>query len=1374
MAEVKNSFLKSKMNKDLDSRLIPNGEYRDAVNVQVSRSEGDDVGALQNVLGNFELSNIGDDLGYYDVKCIGYCVDDSKDDVYMFFTNYLDANAFGARPVFSTYVDDGGFSKYFHGIFVYNTRTSTLNKIVEGLFLNFSINKPILGVNLLEDVLFWTDDRNQPRKINVDKAKSNPTFYNSEDKISVAKYYPYQSPLLIKETDTSTPENPVYETTMYDASEELLPDSDTANPYYDPNFPGDPRYLEDKFVRFSYRFKFKDGEYSLIAPFTQPCFIPKQDGYFLVDDEKTTISSTVVSFMENKVNKIKLQIPLPYDAEDMESSLNIEEIDVVYKESDGISLKVVETIPVSDLSGSDRVYEYEYISQKPYKTLPGDEVSRVYDKVPVKALAQEVVSNRVVYANFQDKHTPPKSLNYQVAGDEKYEATNPEVDFNAKSTIEYPNHTLKENRNYQVGVVLSDRYGRQSTVILSNNKDSKETNSQFGADTLYLPYRVDRGVDNDSISFFGDSLKMIFNEKILPNRNAITGDPGLYSETNPLGWYSYKIVVKQLEQDYYNVYTSGAIKGNPEVNTDQLDSSFIVLINDNINKIPRDLSEVGPQDKSFRSSVRLFGRVENTTQGNSSTGNKQYFPGNRTFTTNVIEDLFDIFDVTDTTSNQPITDDTNPYYTFLRGESNPFIGEFITSQTGTDQFGVINQTNANNEYVKTENLAVLETAPTTSFLDIYYETSTSGLLSELNTAVDTGFDGAVGLNSFVYSHYEGDPLNHKITENFSFVDFDGLVLTPNPGTVNLTVEDSSGAIRTGDFTLVEDPNNSNEFFIETNSYFYFGKDAGVKEDYTFTLTCFTGGTIDPIRSAVIEVEGELQNTTPSIDNDNTGQIQVTIGKYLILDNIQGRNGSNDTNSDTETWRQQLRWSITNIPDGEQDRPDFELLTEGGSIRVVNNNPSADGIHQFTLNVQDIDAEPNTILASKVFTVNFDRVETDNVFTETLPYTIKNGGGAAVWFANNTTNLLSDNPFGTGSAFNTGIEAPAALGGSANFEICPNSFDFDDNRFINRSRYTTTDNSGALTKGYFYVFITLKNTFNQGAASGNYISNAATSIALSYRQDSGDYWSSAVDMVDVSSSLSTVGNWMFESPDMNGLYDDEGIYPPNTTPNTDTSSLVFPMTVATAGNTLGGTPSGSIILAFSIPGEYRLIMGNISTNYIDGNGDLDAIFSLDDEGNANINCGADATINNSANATIKIGDLYHLDDENIKRNSSSSFPDGNNKLSEGVYEYLVYEETDCDVFPDDPLTLYAREPFTKYVTQLYTNQTFTNTPSLPAGKEYKIGRIVYNDNVGSPVVYNPEKVKNGFYKIGFNVNGTRINTIFGDKRAIPCMYNNPYN
>ena len=53
MPEIKNTFLKGKMNKDLDERLVPNGEYIDAVNVQVSTSEESEVGTAQNILCNY-------------------------------------------------------------------------------------------------------------------------------------------------------------------------------------------------------------------------------------------------------------------------------------------------------------------------------------------------------------------------------------------------------------------------------------------------------------------------------------------------------------------------------------------------------------------------------------------------------------------------------------------------------------------------------------------------------------------------------------------------------------------------------------------------------------------------------------------------------------------------------------------------------------------------------------------------------------------------------------------------------------------------------------------------------------------------------------------------------------------------------------------------------------------------------------------------------------------------------------------------------------------------------------------------------------------------------------------------------------------------
>ena len=78
MPEIKNQFTGGKMNKDLDERLVPSGEYRDAMNVQVSTSEGSDVGTVQNILGNnvpIGMANIDLNDG---AICVGSISDEKK------------------------------------------------------------------------------------------------------------------------------------------------------------------------------------------------------------------------------------------------------------------------------------------------------------------------------------------------------------------------------------------------------------------------------------------------------------------------------------------------------------------------------------------------------------------------------------------------------------------------------------------------------------------------------------------------------------------------------------------------------------------------------------------------------------------------------------------------------------------------------------------------------------------------------------------------------------------------------------------------------------------------------------------------------------------------------------------------------------------------------------------------------------------------------------------------------------------------------------------------------------------------------------------------------------------------------------------------
>ena len=1204
MAEIKNAFIKSKMNKDLDSRLIPNGEYRDAKNVQVSRSQGEDVGALENILGNAvtvngnfaldagavitgsdaltssitaPLSNgtagtynptysggsgsglvlsatvtnattvsisvtasgsgysVGDvitinsnQLGTgssgpaitlqasdFNIECIGYVVDQSSSFVYLFFTNYTDPYA-GDVSKYST------TAKNF--IYAYNILTGERTKLLQGAFLNFSTNKPIIGVNLLENLLFWTDDRNQPRKINTSIARSNGvSYYNSEDKISVAKYNPYESiELLGLSTITSTtttaaitdsntfavasasgividkvvtgtqvkantyvtainglnitvnkPQtipsgatvNFAYpETTMYNVSNEFLPPQSNAfvngavnnddtfdidntrgaiatglfvsgegvvanttvlsynvtskelevsssqtlgdntklsfsqkNPYYNANFSGDPQYLEDKFVRFSYRFKFIDGEYSLIAPFTQAAFIPKQDGYFLDGDEDQTVASTIVEFMENKVDKIDLQIPLPSSSNNLESSYLITDIDIIYKESDSNTVQVVETIPVSSISGSSSTYIYTYTSQKPYKTLPSDEIIRVYDKIPVKALGQEIISNRVVYSNFQNKHTPPNFIDYQVSVGDKLPYS---ITGSAKSTVEYPNHNVKENRNYQVGVVLADRFGRQSTVILSNN--TSNLSSGFGSDTVYLPYNS----TNNSITFVGNSIKTKFNTVFSGvgfDKNEINGIPGLYNgdaaspDYNPLGWYSYKIVIKQNEQEYYNVYAPSAMKGMPyytgsisATNPSEQNASFITLINDNINKVPRDLTEVGPQDKQFRSSAVLFGRVDladpTFSPGTYPGKNAQYFPGRRSFTTNTIENLFDLFDVADfdaTGSSPPITNPNNPYYSFFRSESNPFIAELITSQDADAQFGAVNSAYTNSlVYTKFDNLSILETKPVTSRLDIYWETSTSGLVSELNEAINQGSTQAALISGWAYDHTEasspGDVISGPLpSPSFAFKDILGGSIS-SIYSVTMSVTNGANEDVTSRFSLIRNtpPSTNNSFKVQTASGEYFYYDTNNLKNifnFVFSVTISDG---DPA-SNVSKLNQSLTNIVPIISNNNNDTIMLSKGARDVplaggtpTGKATGVNGSNPAGGKSTD---NLIFSIS----AQSGAGSFQIDTTDG-ISVINTNGTSVGDGTFQLKLED-GGSPSNLSVTKTFNVNFEEVNDPEPF-----------------------------------------------------------------------------------------------------------------------------------------------------------------------------------------------------------------------------------------------------------------------------------------------------------------------------------------------------------------------------------------------------------
>ena len=440
--------------------------------------------------------------------------------------------------------------------------------------------------------------------------------------------------------------------TMKDVVSEKLPDGTTDNPYYNANWPGDEDYLKEKFVRFAYRFRFDDGEYSLISPFTQECFVPEQDGYFIETQEENVMQSTELTFMKNKVNNITLCIPVPDGSTNwgnVVDNLKLDSIDIIFKTATSTTLNLLETIPANVLTnnGSALLF-YEYQSRKPFKTLPLRDLLRVYDQTPVRALSQEVVGNRLVFGNIVDKHTPPSEIDYDAKVGFKLTQVAPAASVEASNVrLEYQNHTLKQNRTYQIGVVLCDRYGRQSDVILSKvNSDIQ--NPELKGSTIFNPYKTgnNEGQTGGTANFSyypgtastslyssnntwpGDQLKITFNETIDSIKNTSIGTPGLYSLTNPLGWFSYKFVVKQTETDYYNVFVPGVLNGyidgesqNPLAASEQEPVVHFVLQSDNLSKVPKDTTLAGPNQNKFRSARPSFSDDPGYYQFTDTNGN---------------------------------------------------------------------------------------------------------------------------------------------------------------------------------------------------------------------------------------------------------------------------------------------------------------------------------------------------------------------------------------------------------------------------------------------------------------------------------------------------------------------------------------------------------------------------------------------------------------------------------------------------------------------------------------------------------------------------------------------------------------------------------
>ena len=156
------------MNKDLDQRLLSGGQYADALNITIDTSEGSNIGSVSNSLGNGIVGDISSVLASY-VPAINT-------------TNARTIGAIAYEPLNLIYwfVSSDEYDAIFEYNQIDNTTAQVLLSTKSGgnpSQLNFNQEYLITGVNYLPGhkddgaLLFWTDNLNPPRKINISRSK---------------------------------------------------------------------------------------------------------------------------------------------------------------------------------------------------------------------------------------------------------------------------------------------------------------------------------------------------------------------------------------------------------------------------------------------------------------------------------------------------------------------------------------------------------------------------------------------------------------------------------------------------------------------------------------------------------------------------------------------------------------------------------------------------------------------------------------------------------------------------------------------------------------------------------------------------------------------------------------------------------------------------------------------------------------------------------------------------------------------------------------------------------------------------------------------------------------------------------------------------
>lgn len=405
--KIYNTFTGGAMNKDLEIRILPKNIYLDAKNIRIITPDGQNSRSVKLALGNTAKTALS--LGT-NAECIGSCVDTFRNKIYWAVVSDS-----------GSYICEFDVATETENIVLSDTRSGANNLFgfVSGGYVEMRvINDNDNGKNYI----VFTDDNNEPKffEIEAGKALVDSSFILSD--VSLIKAPPSAAPTLTLGLTGSDQEN----------------------------------NLETKFLSFAYRYKYQNGEWSALSPFSEFAFLPDNFSY--------NYKAGTNESMFNDFSKVDIDINTGIS--------NVSDVQLIVKESGSNTAYIVDTYNKTQQGwGNSTTETVTFDNSRIYKALDNNQLTRVYDNVPVTAATLEIIGNRIVFGNYTEGY----DLTYSGSDIDLVFS----VDYvSASGTAGNVHKQVKSNRDYEIAIAYTDGKGRMTTPLVSPNN------------TTFVPYSV--------------------------------------------------------------------------------------------------------------------------------------------------------------------------------------------------------------------------------------------------------------------------------------------------------------------------------------------------------------------------------------------------------------------------------------------------------------------------------------------------------------------------------------------------------------------------------------------------------------------------------------------------------------------------------------------------------------------------------------------------------------------------------------------------------------------------------------------------------------------------------------------------------------------